>query len=83
MQSWNISRPIGAALLCGLLTACTLATPGMVGTPNGGVVQPYPWRNRTDAAAYRLAKRYCHSYHKRAVLVEWSDHGNSKFDCVY
>jgi len=84
MGRWDVSKPLVAMALCMLLTACALTTPGMVGTPNGGVVRPYPWRNGSSASAFHLAKRYCRSFHKRAYLTQWSpDPGNSKFDCVY
>jgi hypothetical protein len=84
MAAKHFLKSLAAIPLCGLLAACALATPGMVGTPNGGVVQPYPWKSESQAAVFELADRYCRPYRKRAYLTQWSpEQGNTTFACVY
>ena len=84
MKNGDFAKPFAALALCVLLSACGLSTPGMVGNPSGGVVQPFPWRNGTPEGAYRLAKKYCRSFHKHAYLTRWPpDWGNTNFACVY
>ncbi len=84
MVARHFLKPLAAIPLFVLLSGCALTTPGMVGTPDGGVVQPFPWRNKNAAAALHLAQRYCRQYQKRAYLVQWTPgQGNSKFNCVY
>jgi hypothetical protein len=79
----GIHKAMAAVALSTLLTACALTTPGMVGSPDGGVVHPYP-SQASPKSALRLANRFCHPYHKRAYLTQWMPaRADVQFNCVY
>jgi hypothetical protein len=80
----GLSTPLMALAFGALLGSCGMVTPGMVGSPDGGVVRPFPWNNGDPNAAFAMARDYCNSFHKQPILVEWNPTpGVSHFACVY